>query len=182
MAKWGKAENKVSWGQETMCSADTSKTGQEEAQRRSSDVGPDPKIRWSAACSSSFCRREFCIQPGFGKWNFFESSSTWTNLAFLPQMMHSPFVSCVSINVNCTISIDGIRSCLEALLLPIRCIIQKDWDESKQKDSWRMMSIIKSDNQKLLDKEKRDRWVFRPNAAPSEMTGAWATRKKEEKV
>ena len=49
-----------------MCSADTSKTGQEEAQRRSSDVGPDPKIRWSAACSSSSCHREFCIRPGSG--------------------------------------------------------------------------------------------------------------------
>ena len=79
----------------------TSKTKQGEVQRRSSSVWPGPKSRWSTACSSSSFHREFCIQP-LDKVEKIERLCrksqrvwTWTNLAFLPQMMHSPFVSCV---------------------------------------------------------------------------------------
>ena len=45
------------------CCLATSKTKQGEARRRSSNVWPGPKSRWSVACSSSSSHREFCIQP-----------------------------------------------------------------------------------------------------------------------
>ena len=83
MAKRRKAENNQL--KANIRRADTSTTGQEEAQRHSSDVGPDPKIRWSAAYSSSSCHREFCIQPELGKWNFLKAAQPERIWPFFPR-------------------------------------------------------------------------------------------------
>ena len=154
--------------------AATSKRGQEEAQRRNWDVSPSPKSRSSAACSSSSCRRVFCIQPGC--WR--SSHGHFLKEVNLNKLGLSPPDDTLSIGL-----LPGGAG--ETLwwnwILPWISPFAGPWHNSRWSRWIQTKGFLRRDRvtRWIQIKEKNNRG---PKAAPSDMRGVWATRKKEENV